>query len=195
MRIENYNTFAQSRLFSGTGKIGNVQLPDLNDFHFNTKQSPAMSEDKYEEAIIEQAKKDQSEGKFQSDSAGFRNLVKSYVSVASPNRKGIITDGLTAIFKNNIPRPKTLDIISLMFGEVKYQKETKNLSYAEFYDGNGEMVASYSNGGWTFYGTKEENARESKLLGIYNAAWRSAAKASQGNSNDVTITDSINITV
>ena len=81
-----------------------------------------MSEDKYEEAIIEQAKKDQSEGKFQSDSAGFRNLVKSYVSVASPNRKGIITDGLTAIFKNNIPRPKTLDIISLMFGEVKYQK-------------------------------------------------------------------------
>lgn len=154
MRIENYNTFAQSRLFSGTGKIGNVQLPDYNDFHFNTKQSPAMSEDKYEEAIIEQAKKDQSEGKFQSDSAGFRNLVKSYVSVASPNRKGIITDGLTAIFKNNIPRPKTLDIISLMFGEVKYQKETKNLSYAEFYDGNGEMVASYSNGGWTFYGTK-----------------------------------------
>ena len=65
--------------------------------------------------------------------------MKSYVSVASPNRKGIITDGLTAIFKNNIPRPKTLDIISLMFGEVKYQKETKNLSYAEFYDGNGEM--------------------------------------------------------
>lgn len=114
MRIENYNTFAQSRLFSGTGKIGNVQLPDYNDFHFNTKQSPAMSEDKYEEAIIEQAKKDQSEGKFQSDSAGFRNLVKSYVSVASPNRKGIITDGLTAIFKNNIPRPKTLDIILLL---------------------------------------------------------------------------------
>lgn len=81
-----------------------------------------------------------------------------------------------------------------MFGEVKYQKETKHLSYAEFYDGNGEMVASYSNGGWTFYGTKEENARESKLLGIYNAAWRNAAKASQENSNDVTITDSINIT-
>ena len=71
-----------------------------------------------------------------------------------------------------------------MFGEVKYQKETKHLSYAEFYDGNGEMVASYSNGGWTFYGTKEENARESKLLGIYNAAWRNAAKASQENSND-----------
>ena len=86
------------------------------------------------------------------------------------NIKGIIATNLTAIFKNNIPRPKTLDILSLMFGEVKYQKETEHLSYAEFYDGNGEMVASYSNGGWTFYGTKEENARESKLLGIgYNA--------------------------
>ena len=90
MRIENYNTFAQSRLFSGTGKIGNVQLPDLNDFHFNTKQSPAMSEDKYEEAIIEQAKKDQSEGKFQSDSAGFRNLVKSMFLLPHQTEKELL---------------------------------------------------------------------------------------------------------
>ncbi|MDR2022489.1 MAG: hypothetical protein LBQ71_04415 [Hungatella sp.] len=99
MRIGNFNTFAQSCLFSGTGKIGNVQLPDYTDFHFNTQKSPAMNDDKYKEAIVEQAKKDQAAGKFQSESSGFRNLVKSYVSVSSPDRKGIITESLTAVFK------------------------------------------------------------------------------------------------
>lgn len=198
MRVGIYNTFTQSRLFSGTDKIGNVQRPDYTDFHFNTKASPTMSDDKYKEAIVEQAKKDQAAGKFQSESAGFRNLVKSYVSVASPNRKRIITEGLTAVFKNNKPQPKTLNIIDLLFGRVKYQKEAKDLSYAEFYDSNGEMVASYSNGGWTFYGTEAENARESELWSIYNTAWNSAAKAKQVIGNTVgtdTVTDSINISV
>jgi hypothetical protein len=57
------------------------------------------------------------------------------------------------------------------------------VSYAEFYDSNGEMVASYSNGRWISYGTTAENARESELWGIYNEAWNSAAKASQRNSS------------
>lgn len=56
------------------------------------------------------------------------------------------------------------------------------MSYAEFYDSNGEMVASYSNGRWISYGTKAENARESELWGIYNEAWNNAARASQKNS-------------
>ena len=182
MRIENYNPFAQSRLLSGTGKIGNVPLPNYTDFHFNTKKTPAMSDEKYSEAIIEQAQKDQSAGKFQSESAGFRSLVKSYVSAVSPDRKSIITEGLTAIFKNNKPQPKTLNLIDYLFGKVKYRKEATEVSYAEFYDSNGEMVACYSNGEWTSYGTKVENARESELWGIYNKAWNNAAKASQGNS-------------
>ena len=193
MRIDSYNTFAQGRPFSGTGKIGNVRLPDYSGLYFDTKQPPAMSEDKYKEAIIEQAQQDQKEGKFQSNSVGFRKLEKSYVSVASPDRKGIIANGLRAIFKNNFSHPKTLDYIALMFGEVKYQKENNDLSYAEFYDENGEMVASYSNGSWNCYGTKAENARELEFLGIYNAAWGSAAKASKGDGSDVSAEAAVDI--
>lgn len=181
MRIDNYNTFTQSRLLS-TEKIGNVPLPDYTKFNFNTRKAPAMSDEKYKQAIIEQAEKDQSSGKFQSDSTGFRSLVKSYVSTASPDRKNIIAKGLTAIFKNNNPQPKTLNLLDYLFGNVKYCKEATDVSYAEFYDSNGEMVASYSNGRWISYGTKEENARESELLGIYNEAWNNAAKASQRSS-------------
>jgi hypothetical protein len=180
MRIENYNAFSQSRQLSSSRKIGNVPLPDYSDFHFNTKKVPAMSDEKYREAIIEQAKKDQSAGKFQSESAGFRSLVKSYVSAVSPDRKNIIKEGLTAIYKDNKPQPKTLNLIDYLFGNVKYCKEATDVSYAEFYNSNGEMVASYSNGAWISYGTKEENARESELWGIYNEAWNNAAKTSRG---------------
>ncbi len=182
MRIENCDTFAQNSLLSDAGKTGNVPLPNYNDFNFNTKKAPAKSDEKYRQAIIEQAKKDQSAGKFQSESAGFRNLVKSYVSSVSPDRKNIITQGLTAIFKNKNPQPKTLNLIDYLLGSVKYCKEAADVSYAEFCDSNGEMVASYSNGKWISYGTKAENARESELWGIYNEAWNNAARASQGNS-------------
>ncbi|QHI71713.1 hypothetical protein [Aminipila terrae] len=198
MRIENSNTFVQSQPLSGNGKMGNVPLPNYDDFHFNTKKTPAMNEEEYREAIIEQAQKDQAAGKFQSDSAGYRNLVKSYVSAVSPDRKNIIARGLTAIFKNSKPQSKTLNLIDYLFGTVKYHKEAADLSYAEFYDSNGEMVASYSNGKWISYGTKAENSRESELWGIYNEAWNNAARASQGknyggNADDTMCSMSISV--
>ena len=183
MRIGNEQSLAQSRPLTGTQKRGNVPSPDYTDFHFNTKTAPAMSDEKYKTAIIEQAKKDQAAGKFQSESAGYRNLVKSYVSAVSPDRKSIISEGLKAIYKNIRQEPKTFNLLDYMFGSVKYSREANDVSYAEFYDSNGEMVASYSNGRWISYGTKAENARESELWGIYNQAWSSAAKASQGAAN------------
>ena len=118
MRIENYNTLAYSHPLSRTGKIGKVILPNYNEFNFNTKKAPAMSDEKYREAIIEQAKKDQSKGKFQSESAGFRSLVKSYVSAVSPDRQNIIKEGLTAVYKNNKPQPKSLNLIEHLMGKV-----------------------------------------------------------------------------
>lgn len=196
MRIENYNAIAQNKQTSSNGKIGNVSLPDYSDFHYNTKSAPAMSDDKYKEAIIEQAKKDQAVGKFQSESAGYKSLIKSYVSAVSPDRKSIIANGLTAIFKNNKPQTKTLNLLDYMFGTVKYNKEAADVSYAEFYDKNGEMVASYSNGGWTFYGTKAEDARESEAWGIYNEAWNNAARQSRGSNSFIgqdTMSSSIDV--
>lgn len=181
MRVGNDKSLVQSRQYSGTEKRGSVPSPDYTDFHFNTKTAPAMSDDKYKTAIIEQAKKDQAAGKFQSDSAGFRSLVKSYVSLVSPDRKSIISQGLRAIYKNTRQEPKTFNLLDYMFGSVKYSKEADDVSYAEFYDSNGEMVASFSNGRWISYGTKAEDARESQLWGIYNQAWNSAARAGKGN--------------
>ncbi|MBP2634055.1 MAG: hypothetical protein H6Q70_4683 [Firmicutes bacterium] len=198
MRIEDYTSFSQTRLLSDSVKRKNVQLPDYTDWHFNTKTAPSMSDKQYNNAIIEQAKKDQEAGKFQSESAGFRSLAKSYISVFSPDRKNIITAGLTTIYKNNKPQSKTVTLLGYLNGTAKYNNQEADLSYAEFYDSNGEMIATYSNNGWTFYGTKAENARESELLSTYNQAWDTAAKAAQGQSSPATTdttTASINLSV
>lgn len=96
--------------------------------------------------------------------------------------------GLRAIYKNTRQEPKTFNLLDYMFGSVKYSKEADDVSYAEFYDSNGEMVASCSNGRWISYGTKAEDARESQLWGIYNQAWNSAARANGGTTSSIDVT-------
>ena len=104
--------------------------------------------------------------------------MKSYTSEVSPDRKGIITSGLKAISRNRQDVLKPIDFIAtLLEGEVKYQKLPSGKSeYIEFYDKNGEMVATYSNNGWTMYPTKAEAARQTEMCMIYNEAWGNAKR-------------------
>ncbi len=179
-------TPTQFRSFSGTSKIAGISLPDFNDAYVYTKKKSNTSESEYKKTIVEQAKKDQSEGKFQNESQGFNQVMKRYVSEVSPDRKGIITQGLKEVEKNKQDANKTLDVIALLLeGEVKYQDSEINGDYAEFYDSNGEMVAKYSNGGWTMLNTKAETARQIDVCSIYNEAWRNAVKMNQGEDSSL----------
>ena len=74
--------------------------------------------------------------------------------------------------------PKPIDILAtLLEGKVIYQKlPSGNSEYMEFYDKNGEMVATYSNNGWTMYTTNAEAARQTEMCMIYNAAWGNAKR-------------------
>lgn len=83
------------------------------------------------------------------------------------------------IAKNNKPEPKNLNLIDYLFGSVKYHKENQDLSYAEFYDSNGELVAKYSNGGWTSFSTKAEVTRENEFIALYNESWNCAARSAK----------------
>ena len=68
-------------------------------------------------------------------------------------------------------------ILPKVEGKVKYQKlPSGNSNYIEFYDKNGEMVATYSNNGWTMYTTNAENARQTEMCMIYNEAWGNAKR-------------------
>lgn len=178
MQIHSSNGSLQQRVFSGTGSIGGIHLPDFNDKYVFTKKKSGISKEEYRKQIAEQAYKDFENGTFQNKSEGFNKLMKIYTSEVSPDRKGIITSGLKAVSRNRENVLKPIDFVAtLLEGEVRYQKQPSGDSeYIEFYDKNGEMVASYSNKGWTMFTTNEEAARQTEMCMIYNEAWGNAKR-------------------
>lgn len=168
----------QQRFFSGTGSIGGIHLPDFNDKYVFSKKKSGISDEEYRNKIVEQAYKDFAKGQFQNKSEDFNKLMKSYTSEVSPDRKGIITSGLKVVSRNRKNVLKPIDFVAtLLEGEVKYQKlPSGNSEYIEFYDKNGEMVAAYSNNGWTMYTTNAEAARQTEMCMIYNEAWGNAKR-------------------
>ncbi len=179
MNIGAYGSIGRRAVNTKPMRIGGVSMPDFNSISHYTKSPRKMSEEKFREAIAAQAKKDHAAGKFQNDSDGFNKLIKSYVTVASPDRKGILEDGIKAIFKNtsSIPKPMSLLDVFLKNGSAKYQKEDNELTFAEFYDSEGNMIASYDRGKWTELRTPDETARQIEFCSIYNQAWGDAKRA------------------
>lgn len=178
MQVNLSNSSLQNRYFSGTGSIGGIHLPDFNDKYVFSKKRSGTSDEEYRKQIREQAYADFAKGQFQNKSEGFNRLMKSYTSEVSPDRKGIIISGLKAVPRNRQTVPKPIDFVEMLFeGKVKYQKLPSGSSdYIEFYDENGEMVATYSNNGWTMYTTNVEASRQTEMCMIYNEAWGNAKR-------------------
>ncbi len=168
----------QQRRFSEAGNIGGIHLPDFNDKYVFSQKKSGISDKEYRKRIREQAYKDFAKGQFQNKSEEFNRLMKSYTSEVAPDRKGIMTSGLKAVSGNCKKVQKPIDLVAtLLEGKVKYQKlPSGNSEYIEFYDKNGEMVATYSNNGWTMYTTNAEAARQTEMCMIYNEAWGNAKR-------------------
>lgn len=188
MLINQANEATQFRKFYGTGSIGGINLPDFNDKYVFTRNVTGTSDSEYEKRIRQQAYEDYANGKFQNESAGFNKLMKSYVSEVSPDRKGIITEGLTAVAKNSKDGRKPINFVAtVLMGKVVYQNSIEgNNEYIEFYDENGELVAKYSNNGWTILNTEAETARQIEMCTIYNEAWGEAKRAA---GNDIQLSE------
>lgn len=178
MQVNSLKGSLQQRVFSGTGSIGGINVPDFNDNYVFSKKKSGISDEEYRKQIVEQAYKDFEKGTFQNKSEGYNRLMKNYTSEVSPDRKGIITSGLKAVSRNRQNVLKPIDFVAtLLEGKVKYQKlPSDNSEYIEFYDKNGEMVATYSNNGWTMYTTNAEAARQTEMCMIYNKAWGNAKR-------------------
>ncbi len=178
MQINSFNGSLQNRYFSGTGSIGGIHLPDFHDQYVFSKKKSGISDEEYRKRIRKQAYEDFAKGQFQNNSEGFNSLMKSYTSEVSPDRKSIITSGLKAVSKNRQNVFKPIDFMAtLLEGKVKYQKlPSGSKDYIEFYDKNGEMVATYSNNGWTMYTTRAEASRQTEMCMIYNEAWGNAKR-------------------
>lgn len=183
----------QQRKFSGTNSIGGIHLPDFNDKYVFSKKKSNVSNAEYKKLIAEQAYEDFKNGQFQNKSEGFNMLMKKYTSEVSPDRKGIITSGLKAVSRNKQSGLKPIDLLAtILEGKVKYQRlPSDQTDYIEFYDKNGEMVATYSNNGWTMYTTNAEAARQTEMCMIYNEAWGNAKRGIPLTDSDSVNSDSL----
>ncbi len=178
MQVPVSDSSLQCRYFAGTGSIGGIHLPDFRDKYVFSKKKSGISDKEYHRQIREQAYEDFAKGQFQNKSEGFNRLMKSYTSEVSPDRKSIITSGLKAVSGKRQNMIQPIDFIAtILEGEVRFKKPPLGGSeYIEFYDKNGEIVASYSNNGWTMYTTHAEASRQTEMCMIYNKAWGEAKR-------------------
>jgi hypothetical protein len=179
----------RNELYGIGAKVGNVRLPDFKNMR--TKTESSMSDEELKEAIMKIARKDAEKGQFQAQTKEFLDLEREYVSSVSPDRESLITNSTKQIFANvNLLKlnpedpPKTLlellmdkkdnKIIAINMSSSEYKAcfTGDNLSYAEFRDSNGEIIATYSdNNGWACIGTKAEEVRRKEFSSVYNEAW------------------------
>ena len=191
MNVSMMTNSLHTQRYSRTGSIGGISLPDFEADYVYTKKHSSVSEQEYKKKIVEQAYKDYANGKFQNDSKEFVSLMKQYTSEVSPDREGIIKSGLKAVSKDNQKVLQPIDVVlTILEGEVRYQKAPSGSNeYIEFYDSNGEMVATHSNNGWTMYTTNAECARQTQMCTIYNEAWANAKKGVELSVNEATSMD------
>jgi len=117
-------------------------MPDWTDVP--TKSTPAMSDEEFEDAIREIARKNYKTGRQAAHSNDLNKLMRQYISVASPDRKAIFEDSM---------------------------KKTggKMNAALSFFDASGKMTMSYSVKTFQYYAyyTPEEDARVSAFSIIY----------------------------
>ena len=167
---------ARLHIASGAIRMAGLALPDFNAPFVNTRTKTCKSDADYEKEIAEQARRDQAMGLFQR-SPGYRALEKRYVSEVSPDRRGILVQGLRKIQRQSLV--EEMPTLAEILLDVKYQKRGRIVTYAEFYDGAGELVATCSNGAWTMYDTDAEAARKIGMAMLYNRAWGEAERAAR----------------
>ena len=183
-----FNADTSKYTFTSTYKISKnmptMRLPSYNtltwanrEWGVATRTAPAMSEGEFEQAIINQAKKDAAAGRFMSGDE-FMKLETQYISVVSPDRKGAI-----ARSSMQIPRDP--------YEQTQGRVEVKNEA--------GEVISVYSGyNEWVHLGTKAEKERTAVFSNIYVKAHKEAMQeieaAKSGGSADSALPRTIDVT-
>ena len=159
--------------------------PNYGSGGMPTKSAPIMSDVEFKAKIEEMARKDAFAGKeieARNSSAEYHDLLRNYISVDSPDRKGIVDNTLSNLAgKLRVMAPRlnfTYDLMSLLMGHsVMFNSRDIGTNFINFRDANGNITAMYSERpfgggmGWTHCPTDAENAREREFANIYYDAF------------------------
>jgi hypothetical protein len=138
-----------------------ARLPDFNHPDFSTKTPAEMSDEEFEKKIAEMARRDYANGDWASTNPQYMKMKKSYMQVASPDRRSLYSKALA----------------SWKMGPNAGMKWNTSV-----YDSRGNMVGVFDihTGKWSDTGTPQEAARESAFDSIYISAWRQAKAEHEG---------------
>ncbi|MDR0197762.1 MAG: hypothetical protein LBI36_06045 [Oscillospiraceae bacterium] len=191
----NGNSVASSTITSKNGK--NDKIPTIPDILTNGQSK--MSDLEIEQKLLELARKDVAAGtnsKFITNGKKLRTdewfkLSQDYISSASPDRKGIITNTLSKLadkmgsMRINFNSSDFFQVLfqnSNLFGNLSNVDVGSN--FMRIFDNNGNEIAFYSKSrGWIAIQTPAENERFNEFSAKWDDALAKAKQELNGNSN------------
>lgn len=165
--------------------------PNYGTDGIRTQGTSNKSDAEIRATVEEMAKKHFSTGKNISQgvhSSEYQNLMNTYTSVASPNRRGAINNTLSSLTAKlstmmptfNMNRTGVLQALMQRSNLFPNNRDIGN-NFINFRGSNGQLVAMYSElptggMGWLNVPTDAENSRASEFAGLYNEAWYDAQR-------------------
>jgi len=189
MRINPLQTHNQNVNQGGDKKIAGVRLPNFN--YMPTQSTPKLSDDEIKARVVELAKRYAETGERNDDE--MNKLHHMFQSSASPDRRGAITNALTAL-EGKINSLKKLsnvhttvgEWINLLFGRANLNTNF-SLNHLDVFDSNGNTIAIFNEHvGWRNIITEGERLRVAELHGLFSdtvIAVQNGAQAPQTGGN------------
>lgn len=166
--------------FYGNIKTDSLEVFKRNNSGFLSYKKPSYTDNELSQKIKDKAREDFLKGEWKKDK-DFLKLRYEFISSVSPNRNRIISDGIKKMSFDKNPI-HLIDFVELLLnGKVIYTKNNNVVTYAEFYDDNGELVAKFSNGILKQCMTDAENKRAMEFDWIYALAYRDIGREQKSN--------------
>ena len=171
MKINPLQMHNQNVNQGGGKKIAGVRLPNFN--YMNTQSTPQLSDDEIRARIVELGKRYAETGERNDDERN--KLTRMFMSSAAPDRRGAITNALTALETqvNSLRKLSNThtsmgEWIELLFGRALLNPNF-SLNHLDVHDSNGNLIATFNEStGWREVITPNEWARSRELAGLFS---------------------------
>jgi len=184
MRINPLQTHNQNVNQGGDKKIAGVRLPNFN--YMPTQSTPKLSDDEIKARVVELAKRYAETG--ERDDEEMNKLHRMFMSSASPDRRGTITNALTAL-ETRINSLRKLsnthtsmgEWIELLFGRALLNTDF-SLNSLFVRDSNGNEITMFNEQvGWRHIITEGERLRVAELHGLFGDTVRAVQNGTQAS--------------
>lgn len=169
-------------------KNGVVASPGVGEKMITSGQS-SLSDKEFKDKIYQMNRRDIAAEKNSHGSAAWYQLQHDYISVASPNRTGIIQNTLSSLSKRiSMQLRQNANPLALILNNHSiFRSKDIGDNFINIRDASGQVIANYSSGqGWSNVYTEAEESRRRDFTVMWDQA---KVRAAQEFGNTVTVID------